>query len=73
MTYDFFADERDKIEILNFIFRETDLQVFDLSSRFDENINEYKSTEEIVSKFDLHSGTNLQSHFNFGLPDLKVT
>jgi hypothetical protein len=30
MTYDFFADKQDKIDLLNFIFKITDLQIFDV-------------------------------------------
>ena len=34
MTYDFFANKADKINILDFIFKNTDLKVFDLASPF---------------------------------------
>jgi hypothetical protein len=56
MTCDFFADKDDKIEILNFIFKETDLEVFDSDSQFEEKINQYRTTSDITSKFDLENG-----------------
>jgi hypothetical protein len=71
MTYDFFANETDKIEVLNFIFRDTDLQVFDLASIAGQAINEYKTTEEIVSKFDLCTGDKFAVTFQLWTPRLK--
>jgi len=56
MSYDFFADGTDKIELLQHIFQETDLQLFDSYSNYDQEICRYKSTTEITSKFDLQSG-----------------
>jgi len=56
MNYDFFANKSDKASLLNFIFDQTDLKMFDLSSPFGEEIGEYKSTSEIESKFDLEHG-----------------
>jgi len=53
MTYDFFADKADKLKILEFIFNETDLHVFDLGSPYGQEICQYKTVEEISSKFDL--------------------
>jgi hypothetical protein len=53
MTYDFYANRADKLKILEFIFRETDLHIYDLGSRYGQEIYEYKSIDEILSKFDL--------------------
>ena len=53
MTYDFFADKADKIEILEFIFKDTDLQVYDLGSQYGQEIRQYKTSNEIYTKFDL--------------------
>jgi hypothetical protein len=53
MTYNFFADKTDKLNILDFIFKETDLLVYDLSSQYGQEICIYKTVEEISSKFDL--------------------
>jgi hypothetical protein len=43
--------------ILEYLFNETDLQVFDLYSAYDQKIREYKSAAEIESNTDL--GTSL--------------
>ena len=53
MTYDFFADKADKLKVLDFIFKDTDLQVYDLGSPYGQEICQYKSVAEISSKFDL--------------------
>ncbi|MCU0348374.1 MAG: hypothetical protein MUC59_15650, partial [Saprospiraceae bacterium] len=56
MNYDFFADKADKMEILEFIFKETDLHVYDLSSPYGQEICQYKTVDQISSKFDLENG-----------------
>ncbi len=53
MTYDFFADKADKLEILDFIFKDTDLHVYDLGSPYGQEICQYKTIDEISSQFDL--------------------
>jgi len=63
MTYHFFADKLDKLEILEFIFLETDLRVYELGSTYGKEICEYKNVDEISSKFDLEMeefGTTFQ-------------
>lgn len=65
MTYDFFATKSDKINLLDFIFKETDLKLFDLASPYGQEVSEYKSTEEITSKFELENGG--QSSITFQL------
>lgn len=56
MNLDFFADADDKIELLNFIFNETGLQVYDHYSDHSAEIRQYHSASEIISKFDLQNG-----------------
>ncbi len=56
MTYDFFANDADKITILEFIFKQTDLKVFDSYSAYGEEIVEYKNIDQISSNFDLVTG-----------------
>jgi len=58
MTYDFFAAEEDKIKLLSYIFTETDLRIFDLSSAYGEDIKEYKTVEDISAQFDLRNETS---------------
>ena len=60
MRYDFYADKTDKLAVIDFIFNETDLQVFDLSSPYGQNIYQYNSSDEISAKFDLVNGNNFQ-------------
>jgi hypothetical protein len=71
MTYDFYADKTDKLSILDFILSETDLQVFDLSSAFGEEICEYKNTDEIAAKFDLANGDRFAVTFQLWTPRHK--
>ena len=71
MNYDFFADKTDKIKILEFIFKETDLRIFDLSSLYEQEICEYKNVNEINSKFDLDNESKCARHFNLWSPSFK--
>jgi hypothetical protein len=63
MNYNFFAVKDDKLDILDYIFNETDLHIYDLSSKFGQEINEYKSVSEIVSSFDLDNGSEFAVTF----------
>lgn len=65
MTYDFFATKTDKINLLDFIFSETDLKIYDHTSPYGQHISEYNSTNEIAAKFDLENGR--QSSVSFQL------
>lgn len=63
MIYDFFANKTDKLKILDFIFKDTDLQVYDFASPYGKEICHYKTVEEVSSKFDFEIdefGTNFQ-------------
>ena len=71
MSYDFFADGSDKIELLNYIFQETDLQIFDSYSPFDQEIRSYQKTEEIISNFDLESGGQFAVTFQIWSPNFQ--
>ncbi|MGB3007534.1 MAG: hypothetical protein WBC06_13545 [Chitinophagaceae bacterium] len=69
MTYDFFANSSDKQNILDFIFNETSLKVFDLYSPNGQEITEYKSTVQIVSAFNLQDENHLKAYFNLWSED----
>ncbi|MBO2011434.1 hypothetical protein [Hymenobacter negativus] len=56
MNYNFLATGIDKIQVFEFIFEHTDLQVFDLSSEFGQEACWYKKASEIAAKFDLENG-----------------
>ena len=68
MRYDFYADKTDKLDVLDFVFNETDLEVFDLSSPYGENICQYKSSEELVAKFSLASEDKVAVYFQLWSP-----
>ncbi len=71
MTYNFFADKVDKLNILEFILNETDLHIYDLGSPFGQEICEYKTVEEISLKFDLDNGDKLANTFQLWTPRHK--
>ena len=71
MTYNFYADQTDKLSLLEFIFNQTDLQVFDLASPYGKEICEYKSSEEISVKFDLVNGDKFAITFQLWTPRHK--
>lgn len=71
MTYNFFADKADKLEILDFIFKDTDLLVYDVGSLFDQEICQYKTVDDISSKFDLDNGDRFASTFQLWTPRHK--
>lgn len=72
MTYDFFADESDKVAILTYILEETDLQIFDLYSRLGETVKNYNSLIDITSCFDLKNEVPSAIHFQLWSPRFKV-
>jgi hypothetical protein len=56
MNYNFFASESDKIELFNYLFASTDLQLFDSYSPYGQKIRQYKSLKDLTNNFDLASG-----------------
>jgi len=56
MQTDFYGTKEDKKLILDFIFSETNYQVFDHYSDCGKELNQYFSTDEILKKFDLENG-----------------
>jgi len=71
MSYDFFANRADKLEILDFIFKETDLHVYDLGLQYGQEICQYKTVGEISSKFDLDNGDKFAVTFQLWTPRHK--
>jgi hypothetical protein len=41
----FFGDGEDSLEVLRFIFGETDARIYEPSWRYDEELREFKNTE----------------------------
>ena len=68
MNYNFFADKVDKLKILDFIFNEMDLRVYDLGSAYGQEICQYKTADEIASKFDLDNGGKFAITFQLWTP-----
>lgn len=71
MNYNFFADKTDKLEILEFIFNETALLVYDLDSKYGQEICQYKNVDEISLKFDLDNGDKFAVPFQLWTPRHK--
>ncbi len=71
MNFDFYANDGDKLEILNFIFSETELQVYDCYSEPQKEVMKYESTEDIVNKFDLVSGNKFAVTFKLYSSNFK--
>ena len=72
MTYDFFADKNDKLEIFNFILNKTDLIIYDSYSSYEQDISQYQSVDEISSKFDLINGDKFAVTFQLWSPRHKA-
>lgn len=68
MTYNFYASKSDKLQLLDYIFKETDLRVFDSDSAYGEKVREYKSSEEIEQSFDLENGQSFAATFQLWSP-----
>jgi len=56
MQFNFYALYTDKIQILDYIFRETGFTIVDHYSPMGKELKEYNATQEIVDNFDLHNG-----------------
>ena len=72
MNFDFFADEPDKLTLLELIFNETALKIFELSSPFGQLVQEYKNVSDVISKFDLKNENAGPIHFQLWSPDFKA-
>lgn len=67
-AYYFFADKTDKLKILEFIFLEMSLKVYDLGSPYGKEISEYKNAKEIEAKFDLENEDKYAQTFQLWSP-----
>jgi hypothetical protein len=68
MNYDFYADKNDAADVLNFIFSETDLILYQLDSVFGKEINHYKSTDQVMSAFNFTSWKEPSPSFQLWSP-----
>jgi hypothetical protein len=71
MTYEFFANKDDKLQVLQYIFMDTDLQIYDAYSSYGQEIVNYRNMEEIISKFDLIYGGQNAVTFQLWTPRFK--
>lgn len=60
MNFDFYSEQADRASILDFIFKETNWEIYDLSSENGGYIRKYKSIDEIETRIKVDKGT---SHF----------
>ncbi|MBO0358201.1 hypothetical protein J0X19_09620 [Hymenobacter sp. BT186] len=68
MNYNFYASQDDKLALLQYLFNETDLHLYDSYSAYGEEVSEYSCLEEITSKFDLDSGSQSAVMFQLWSP-----
>lgn len=52
MQYNFFACRQDKIDVLDYLLRETDLQIFDSYSPYGQEVRQFRTLDEISEAFD---------------------
>ncbi len=75
---DFFAARDDQVMLLDFLFQNTDVRVFELVSQFDCELKEFSSTREIDEEYDLgtdlygNQSTMLQLWSPSAMPHLEV-
>lgn len=72
MNFDFFADETDKLTLLELIFSETKLKIYDHSSSLSQSVQEYKTVADISSKFDLKNENPGAVHLQLWSPGFKA-
>ncbi len=68
MQTEFYATIEDKKLILDFIFNETNYQVYDHYSSVGQELKQYFSTEQILKNFDLNNGGQYATCFGLWNP-----
>lgn len=71
MNYNFYANKTDKLDVLDFIFNNTDLHIYDKDSSYGQEIYQYKTVDEISSKFNLDNGDKFANTFQLWSPRHK--
>ena len=69
MNYDFFAALEDKKQVLNFVFNDLHLKVYDVYSALGQELNEYKNTDEIINSFRIETEAHLEILLHLWSPD----
>jgi hypothetical protein len=68
MNYDFYADENDIVEILDYIFSETDLILYELSSKYGEDIKSFRATNEVLKQYNFCNSNQTSETFQLWTP-----
>jgi hypothetical protein len=68
MHYNFYASKTDKLDLLAYLFTQTDLRLYDLYSTYGEEVREYHSAEEVAINFDLETGSSSATTFQIWSP-----
>ena len=68
MNYDFYADENDIVEILNYIFSETDLMLYELASKYGQDAKSFKETNEVLKNYNFFSSNESSETFQLWTP-----
>jgi hypothetical protein len=68
MTYDFYADENDIAKILDFIFSETDLLLYELASKYGQAIKFYRNTADVLNDYNFYSSGDSSKEFQLWTP-----
>lgn len=66
MNFQFYAEKNDRKFILDFIFNETNWEIYDLYSSYGEEIRRYTTLDEIEKKIEKDKRS---AHFNIYSPD----
>ncbi|KUG08179.1 hypothetical protein [Solirubrum puertoriconensis] len=73
MNYNFFASKTDKLALLDYLFTETDLRLYELSSAFGTEVKAYISTTAVVADYDLKYGSQYAACFKLWSPRFGAT
>jgi hypothetical protein len=68
MTYDFYANENDIAKILDYIFSETDLILYELASKYGNEIKFYRETAEVLKNNSFSFSSELSKEFQLWTP-----
>ena len=61
---DFFAAHNDQIALLEFLFSQTDVRIFELASEYGQNLREFKSVAEMSTLYSLGRETSDQKNLS---------
>jgi hypothetical protein len=71
MTYDFYADENDIARILDYIFTETDLILYELASNYGQEIKSFRETSEVLKNYHFCNSNQSSETFQLWTPKFE--